>query len=336
MKLIQIDGSTGGGQMLRTALTLAMITGQPFRMVNIRGKRKKSGLMRQHLTCVKAACEISGGSVDGAEVGSTEIVFRSAKVVGSAYQFSIGTAGSTTLLLQTLVPALLYADEESCLRLEGGTHNPMAPPFEFIQLVYLPALKRMGVEAEVSLLEKGFVPAGGGIIELSVKPCKKLLPISLHDRGALKSEHLSVFIRNLDRSIAERMLDAAKKQHPCAHASIEVTETGPGRGVSCHLYAEFEHTAELTSACGEVGVTAERIGLNVGKAMKHFQSSGAAVGHHLADQLLLPMALAGGGSFTTGMPDEHVTTNLSVIEKFLPLKSQIEDMQRGLRRISLS
>ena len=335
MKPIQIDGTTGGGQMLRTALTLAMVTGQPFRMTHIRGKRKKPGLMRQHLTCVKAACEVSGGAADGAEIGSTEIVFRAGELRGSSYQFAIGTAGSATLLLQTLLPALLFANKESTLRLEGGTHNPMAPPFEFIDLVYLPALRRMGVEADVSLLQAGFAPAGGGIIEVVVKPCAKLSQISLHDRGALKSEALTVLIRNLNANIAERMLEAAQKQHPCADARIEVTEPGPGRGVSCHFHAEFENGSELASACGEIGVTADRVGTRVGRSMKHFHSSGAAVGRHLADQLLLPMALAGGGSFTTGIPDDHVLTNLAVIEKFLPVKSSIEDMDRGLRKISI-
>jgi RNA 3'-terminal phosphate cyclase (ATP) len=336
MKPIQIDGTSGGGQMLRTALTLAMVTGQPFRMTHIRGKRTKPGLMRQHLTCVKAACEISGGTADGAEIGSTEIVFRAGKLLGSSYQFAIGTAGSATLLLQTLLPALLFADRESTLRLEGGTHNPMAPPFEFIDRVYLPALRRMGVAAEVSLVQAGFAPAGGGILEAVVKPCAQLSRIDLHDRGALKSETLSVLIRNLKTDIAERMLEAAQKQHPCADARIEVAEPGPGRGVSCHFHAEFEHSAELASACGEVGVTADRVGTRVGKSMKHFHSSGAAVGRHLADQLLLPMALAGGGSFTTSIPDNHVLTNLSVIEKFLPVRSSITELDRGLRRVSLT
>lgn len=336
MKPIQIDGTSGGGQMLRTALTLAMVTGQPFRMTNIRGKRKKPGLMRQHLTCVKAACEVSGGTVDGAEIGSTEIVFRGGELRGSSYHFAIGTAGSATLLLQTLLPALLFANKESTLRLEGGTHNPMAPPFDFIDRVYLPALRRMGAEASVSLVQAGFAPAGGGIIEVRVKPCAKLSEISLHDRGDLNSEVLSIIIRNLNPNIAERMLEAAQEQHHCADARIEVLEPGPGRGVCCLYEAAFANSSELSSACGEIGVTADRVGSRVGKSMKNFLSSGAAVGRHLADQLLLPMALSGGGSFTTMIPDDHVLTNLSVIEKFLPLKYGIEDIGRGLRLISVS
>ena len=335
MKPIQIDGTNGGGQMLRTALTLAMVTGQAFRMIHIRGKRKKPGLMRQHLTCVKAACEISGGTVDGAEIGSTEIVFRAGELLGASYHFAIGTAGSTALLLQTLLPALLFADKESTLKLEGGTHNPMAPPFEFLERVYLPALRAMGAEAEISLVEHGFAPAGGGIIECRISPCLKLSKIDLHERGVLKSQGVTTVISNLNPDIAERMNQAALEQLPCDDARIEAIASGSGRGVCCMYEAVFEHATELASACGDVGLTADRVGSRVGKSMKHFLSSGAAVGRHLADQLLLPMALAGGGSFTTTIPDDHVLTNLAVIEKFLPLKSEIEDIGSGLRVVKL-
>lgn len=336
MKLIQINGTEGGGQMLRTALTLAMVTGQPFRMTNIRGKRKKPGLMRQHLTCVKAACEVADGTADGAEIGSTEIVFRVGALRGSSYEFAIGTAGSTTLLLQTLLPALLFGDAPSRLRIEGGTHNPMAPPFDFIEKIYLPALRRMGVEAEVSLIETGFAPAGGGVIECSVQPCTKLSKIDLHDRGELKAMSLITLIRNLNPDIAERMNEAVLKQQPCGDSRIEILAAGPGRGVCCLYEAVFENSSEMASACGEIGLTADRIGSRVGKSVKHFLSSNAAVGRYLADQLLLPMALAGGGSFTTMIPDDHVLTNLAVIEKFLPLKWSVEDLDRGLRKISLA
>lgn len=212
----------------------------------------------------------------------------------------------------------------------------MAPPFDFIERVYLPALRRMGVEAEISLVETGFAPAGGGVIECRIHPCPKLSQINLHDRGELKSMTLTSLIRNLNPNIAARMNEAALKQQPCDDSRIEVREPGPGRGVCCLFEATFENSSELASACGELGVTADRIGFRVGKSMKHFLSSNAAVGRHLADQLLLPIALAGGGSFTTMIPDEHVLTNLGVIEKFLPLKSSIEELDRGLRLIRLS
>ncbi|MEO7099758.1 MAG: RNA 3'-terminal phosphate cyclase [Luteolibacter sp.] len=335
-KPIQLDGTHGGGQMLRTALSLAMITGQPFRMTNIRGKRQKPGLMRQHLTCVKAACEISDGTADGAEIGSTEIVFRAGKLRGASYQYAIGTAGSTTLLLQTLLPALLHADGPSTLRLEGGTHNPLAPPFEFIDRVFLPALRRMGAEARVSLVQSGFAPAGGGVIECEIRPCAKLAPIELHERGDLTSMNLRVPIRNLNASIGNRMLAAALDQFPCEDASLEVREPGPGRGVCCLYEARFKNAAELSSSFGESNVTAERVGRRAAKNLQDFIGSQAPVGRHLADQLLLPIALAGSGSFTTIVPDAHVPTNISIIEKFLPVKFSIDEGERGRRIIRVS
>jgi RNA 3'-terminal phosphate cyclase (ATP) len=335
MKPLQLDGTSGGGQMLRTALSLAMITGQPFRMMNLRGKRSKPGLMRQHLTCVKAACEISGGAADGAEIGSTELVFDAGKLKGGAYQFAIGTAGSTGLLFQTLLPALLHADGPSTLRLEGGTHNPLAPPFEFLDRVFLAALRRMGAVVTISLVQSGFAPVGGGVIECEIQPCAKLTAIELHHRGELKSLSLRVPIRNLQIGMGGRMLDAALRQFRCDDASVEIREPGPGRGVCCLYEAVFENGEELTSSFGETNVTAERVGMRAAKCLSDFISSGVPVGRHLADQLLLPMALAGRGSFTTMVPDNHVSSNISVIEKFLPVKFEIVEGESGKRVIGI-
>ena len=335
MKPIQLDGAAGGGQMLRTALSLAMVTGQPFRMVNIRGKRPKPGLMRQHLTCVKAACEISDGTADGAEIGSTELVFRAGKVRGGSYHFAIGTAGSTGLLFQTLLPALLHADGPADLRLEGGTHNPMAPPFEFLDRVFLPALRKMGADATLELEQTGFAPVGGGIVNCRVAPCAKLAPLHLHDRGELKFLRLRVPVRNLPISIAGRMLDAALAEFSCDDASVETREPGPGRGVCCLYEAAFAHSSELASAFGETNITAERVGLRAARSMRSFVGCGVPVGRWLADQLLLPMALAGGGSFTTMAPDAHVPANISVIGKFLAVPISVEEEDRGKWRVTV-
>lgn len=335
MKLIQLDGTDGGGQMLRTALSLAMVTGQPFRMTNIRGKRSKPGLMRQHLTCVKAACEISDGTADGAEIGSTELVFRAGKIRGGNYHFAIGTAGSTGLLFQTLLPALLHAEGPSTLRLEGGTHNPLAPPFEFIDQVFLPILRKTGIHATVSLKQTGFAPVGGGIMEAEIQPCGTLTAFHLHEPGEIKSLSLRVPTRNLPIQIAGRILDSALAQYPCDDATVEIREPGPGRGVCCLYQAVFENTCELTSAFGETNVTAERVGKRAAKALHDFVGSGTAVGRCLADQLLLPMALAGGGSFTTMVPDDHVPTNISVIEKFLTARFTIKTIDRGRHVVSV-
>jgi RNA 3'-terminal phosphate cyclase (ATP) len=336
MKPLQLDGSDGGGQLLRTALSLAMVTGQPFRITHIRSKRSKPGLMRQHLTCVKAACEISDGTADGAEIGSTELVFRGGKPRGGSYQFAIGTAGSTSLLFQTLLPGLLHADGPSTLRLSGGTHNPLAPPFEFVERVFLPTLQRMGVTASLSLVQSGFAPVGGGIMECQVQPCSQLTALDLHERGELQGLRLRVPTRNLPIRIAERILDAAQAQFPCSDAAVEMREPGPGHGVCCLYEAVFDHATELTSAFGESHVAAERVGHRAAKSLQHLIGSGVPVGRFLADQLLLPMALAGAGSFTTMVPDDHVPTNIAVVEKFLPVKFEIADAGRGTRVVRVS
>ncbi len=322
--------------MLRTALSLSMVTGQPFRMVNIRGKRRKPGLMRQHLTCVNAACLVSDGTADDAEINSTEIVFHPGKPRGGNYQFAIGTAGSTSLLFQTLLPALLHADGPSTLRLEGGTHNPLAPPFEFLDHVFLPALRKMGADATITLVERGFAPVGGGVIECVIQPCVKLEPLELHDRGELKSLNLRVPIRNLNPNIADRILKAALAEFPCADASVEILNAGPGRGVVCLYEAAFENSSELVSTFGETNVTAEQVGRRAGKSMHNFIGCDVPVCRHLADQLLLPLALAGSGGFTTMVPDDHVRTNIAVIEKFLPVRLVVESGDRGKQVIRVS
>jgi RNA 3'-terminal phosphate cyclase (ATP) len=333
--MLTLDGISGGGQMLRTALSLAMITGRAFQMTRIRGSRGKPGLMRQHLTCVKAACEISAGSADGAEIGATELVFRPGRIQAGDYRFAIGTAGSTGLLLQTLLPALLHAGGPSTLRLEGGTHNPMAPPFEFLDRVFLPALRRMGAAATLTLEQTGFALAGGGAITAVINPCAALSPCDFRERGELQALRIRVPLRNLTKSIGTRMLAAAVARLPTPDAAVEPREPGPGRGVCCLIEAVFEQAAELTSSFGEQGVTAEQVGQRAAKVMQDFIGNGARVGRCLADQLLLPMALAGSGVFTTMAPDAHVPTNIGVIEQFLPVKFRVEPLGRGKFEIAV-
>ena len=330
MKLIQLNGEDGGGQMLRTALSLAVITGQPFRMTNIRGQRRKPGLMRQHLTCVKAAAEISGGITDGADIGSTELVFRADKVKAGEYHFAIGTAGSTTLLLQTLLPALWLAKDKSTLRLSGGTHNPLAPCFDFIECVFLPLMKTLGAEASLDLIETGFAPSGGGTLECTITPPSKGFDeIQVHDRGDLIEERIKVISRNIASSITERIYSSLQKEWPCSTLTIEERDEGPDQGLICLAEAEFESGIHMESGCAERGVSAEKLGLRLGRHMQNHLGTQAPIGRHLADQLLLPMALASKGSFLTTAPDNHVPTNISVIEQFLPVKFQITDKKKG-------
>ena len=333
-KMIQIDGSQGGGQMLRTALTLAMITGKPFRMTHIRGQRRKPGLMRQHLTCVKAACEISGGIADGAEIGSTELVFRADRIQPGDYEFAIGTAGSTGLLLQTLLPALWHAEAPSTLRLSGGTHNPLAPPFDFLERCYLPAMKRMGAEAELRLIEAGFAPAGGGVVDCTIDPCKGFKPIELAERGENDLLQIRIPFRNLSAEIAQRILKAVLKKLPCEDARIHQLPGGVGQGVAAFVDCGFGNTHEVFCEFGERGVTAEKVGKRLGGRVKGFLASKAAVGPCLADQLLLPMALAGSGCFTTVSPDNHVPSNIATINQFVDTPFKLEELTDGLWQVT--
>lgn len=328
--MIQIDGQKGGGQLLRTALSLAMVTKQPFRISNIRGGRRKPGLMRQHLTCVQAACAISDGSAEGAALGASELVFQAGPIRGGDYQFSIGTAGSTTLLLQTLLPALWNAQEPSNLRLMGGTHNPLAPPHDFIERVFLPSLKLFGVDSTINLVETGFAPVGGGELTCAIEPAAKLQKLNLTDRGELLSTELRVISRGLNDSIASRLISAVQKGWPCDQVVIEQRDEGPGKGIVCLAEARFQQGSEMVCGHGEYGQRAEKIGNRISKAMKTFLDTEAAVGRHLADQLLLPMALAGGGSLTTTAPSSHTRSNISLIEQFLPLRYSITDQGGGL------
>ncbi|HEU4776782.1 MAG TPA: RNA 3'-terminal phosphate cyclase, partial [Telluria sp.] len=171
--MIELDGATGegGGQVLRTALTLSMITGQPFRIMNIRANRSKPGLLRQHLVAVQAAAAVCDAAVTGGELGSRALTFMPQVIKAGDYQFAINSAGSCTLVVQTLVPALLFADGPSTVRISGGTHNPMAPPVEFLQRAYCPLLARMGAQVDLKLVRAGFYPAGGGVVTASVVPC---------------------------------------------------------------------------------------------------------------------------------------------------------------------
>jgi RNA 3'-terminal phosphate cyclase (ATP) len=170
--MIELDGSVGegGGQILRTSLALSMCTGQPVTLNNIRAKRAKPGLMRQHLTCVDAAREVSGAQVQGAELGSQSLAFEPGRVRAGDYRFNVGTAGSCTLVLQTVWPALLLAGERSTLTLQGGTHNPMAPPFHFLERSFAPLVRRLGAGVSLTLRRHGFYPAGGGEMQATVEP----------------------------------------------------------------------------------------------------------------------------------------------------------------------
>jgi RNA 3'-terminal phosphate cyclase (ATP) len=246
--MITIDGSEGegGGQVVRNALAPSLVTGEPFRITNIRGRREKPGLMRQHLTAVEAACTIGSAECEGAAVGSTEITFRPGRVMPGEYRFAVGTAGSTSLVLQTVLMPLLLADAPSRLVLEGGTHNMMAPPLDFIERAFLTIINRMGPRVDARLSRHGFYPRGGGRLEVDISPAP-LRSIDCVDRGALSHVSATVLFAGLPFDIANRELKTAQKFLNWPEEAFVVRELpedcGPGNVLL--LEAVFDHVTEL-------------------------------------------------------------------------------------------
>jgi RNA 3'-terminal phosphate cyclase (ATP) len=330
--MIEIDGSVGegGGQILRTSLALAMCTGQPFTLTKIRAGRAKPGLMRQHLTCVNAAAEVCGAEVQGAELNSQSLVFTPGPVRAGDYVFNVGTAGSCTLVLQTVWPALMLADAPSRLKLGGGTHNPMAPPFHFLERAYAPLLAKLGAKADLALRRLGFYPAGGGEIDATIWPAKdSLQPFDLNERGAKVESYAECFAPALPRSVARRELEQLGTSLGWSDAQLREAacrqNEGPGNALLATIV--YEHVSEVFTAFGEKGVSAEQVAREVVREVRAFQSSHAALGPHLTDQWVLPLALAvwqcgRGARYTATELTDHATTNFETIQKFLPVHIQ--------------
>jgi RNA 3'-terminal phosphate cyclase (ATP) len=327
--MIELDGSAGegGGQVLRSALTLSMITGQPFRIQNIRARRRKPGLLRQHLVAVQAAAEISGAQVTDADVGSQSLTFAPNQIKSGEYQFAIGTAGSCTLVLQTILPALLYGGAPSTVRISGGTHNPMAPPVEFLQRAYCRVLASMGARVEIDLLRAGFYPAGGGLVVASITPCAALRPIELLSRGKRFAGYAESIVAGVPASVARRELECIGAGMGWSESQLLVrslpAEQGPGNALLVTL--EHEHVTEVFAAFGEKMVRAENVATTVLHEARRYIASDAAVGEHLADQILLPLALAGGGRFSIDRVSQHAITNAEIIGRFLPISIVFEE-----------
>ncbi|WP_417068920.1 RNA 3'-terminal phosphate cyclase [Niveibacterium terrae] len=324
MNMVELDGSQGegGGQILRTALTLSMITGIPFRIERIRAKRRKPGLLRQHLTAVNAAAQICGAQVQGAEPGSLSLTFTPGTIRSGDYRYAIGTAGSCTLVLQTVLPALWFADAPSTVRVSGGTHNSAAPPADFLQRAWLPLMQRMGVDMELELLRHGFYPAGGGELRARVQPLKTLHPLHLSERGELLQARATAVVAGVSGDVAARELDALNEELAGALGEVagEIrglpSREGPGNALLLEL--QYAGATELFTAFGEKGLPAQTVASRLAREVLAFHRSGAPIGEHLADQLLLPMALSGGGSFRISTLSSHLQTNMKVIETFLP------------------
>jgi RNA 3'-terminal phosphate cyclase (ATP) len=340
-ELIQIDGSQGegGGQILRSALALSVVTGRPFRIGRIRAGRPKPGLMRQHLACVEAAACIGSAEVAGAALGSQEITFTPGAVVPGVHRFQIASAGSTMLLLQAVLPPLLLSRQPSELVLEGGTHNPFAPPFPFIERAFLPLLRRIGFDVEATLDRPGFYPNGGGLCRVVIRPANALKALRLEVGEGAKPASLAALVcqAGLPRQVAERELGVVRERLGLApeQCALEVRADAIGPGNTVHVLAEADGLSNVFTGFGAPRVRAEQVAEEAVGAAARFQDSGAAVDEHLADQLLLPMALARGGSFTTTEPSGHTRTNADILREFLPVTITTEPVGPAVWRLQL-
>lgn len=339
--MIEIDGSIGegGGQILRTSLSLACLTGRPIRIYNIRAERKTPGLKPQHLMSVTAAARVTHGEVRGATLGSGEVIFRPGPLSGGSFTFDVAaikaSAGSTGLIFQTIVLPLGFAHKGSCLTIKGGTHVEWSPSADYLREIFLPVLSRTGLKITLENPVKGYYPMGGGEIDARISPLSRpLKPLRIIERGNLKRVSVLSTVANLPISIAERQIKRTLERLKGLAAEIEcrtIEAKSPGRGTSLLILSEFENIRAGFTALGARGKRAEEVADEaVGDLLRYLNGKGAA-DPHLADQIILPIALGYGESaISTTEISGHLRTNMEVIKKFLDVKFSLqEDRQRG-------
>jgi len=338
--MIKINGAVGegGGQILRSALSLSMATGRPFAIDQIRAGRRKPGLMRQHLAAVKAATEICRARTQGAEVGSRELTFEPNAARPGEHIFNIGSAGSTSLVLQTILLPLARAGAPSRVTIQGGTNNPAAPPFEFVERAFLPLLRRMGFVVEATLSQPGYYPAGGGEIVVEIGAAPEMHALVLTERGACVSRRGEAIVANLPYAIASREAETLRSlldwPTACVDAITERRARGPGNVVVATI--AYEHVTEVFVAFGRLGASAESVATECADEVKAYLAGAHPVGPRLADQLLLPMAVGAGGVFVTQHPTRHMLTNVLVINAFLGETIRMREAADGALRVEIA
>jgi RNA 3'-terminal phosphate cyclase (ATP) len=324
--MIRIDGAAGegGGQVLRTALGLSLVTGRPFQIDAIRAGRARPGLLRQHLACVRAAQAIGSATVEGDSLGSRALTFRPGRLVPGDHTIDVGSAGSALLVLQAVLPALLVAPAPIRLTIGGGTHNPAAPPWDFIAAAFLPRLRRMGARIDARLVRHGFYPAGGGRVVIDVSPAP-LTPLVEAERGPVLARRGRAILSGIGDKVGHRELRVLHERLGIEWSALKVEEVphpvGPGNALV--LEVESQGGTEVFTAFGERGRTAEVVAAGLAEEVSAWDRTGVPVGPHLADQLLLPVALA-GGRFRTAAPTLHTLTNIDVIQAFFPGRFVVE------------
>jgi RNA 3'-terminal phosphate cyclase (ATP) len=327
--VIHIDGSAGGGQLLRTSLCLSLVTGRPFLITKIRASRPRDGLMAQHLCCVRAAQRVGGAFVQGDSKRSTQLQFEPSGLFPGHLELEVGTAGSTTLVLQTVLPALMCADGESRVRVTGGTHNPWAPPWRFFEVAYGGLLRDHGADLSLELIRPGFFPTGGGEVQARIGP-GRLRELDLREAGKRRPTRAWSVVAGLDPDIGERELRTLRKNEvELRGAEVDHwPEAGPGNALEVELASK--HLTEVVTELGEQGRPAEEVARRCARGVHRHLRGSAPVGEHLADQLLLPMALGAGGVFRTNWISDHTKTNARVIRAFLDVGISWERLGKQL------
>jgi RNA 3'-terminal phosphate cyclase (ATP) len=337
--MLVLDGSygEGGGQILRTALSLAALTNTAVRLLNIRTGRTKPGLRPQHLTAVQSLARITRAELVGDTIGSTSLTFSPRGIYPGRFTFDVaektGSAGAVSLVAQTLLPVLLFAQAPSTLILKGGTHVPMSPPAHYLTAVFLPALSEMGVHADLTITKWGFYPQGGGEIVLQVQPVRLLTPVAWTAPPQAETFRGLSAAANLPEHVRQRQSRSVHQHLGWPLPIREEDAPSPGRGSFVFLWGSHAGFGAL----GARGKPAEQVGTEAAQALKIFLASGAGADGHLADQIALYTALAQGRStLTTAMITSHLLTNMWVIEQFLPVRFDIVGLLDEKGSISLA
>lgn len=329
--MIEIDGSKGGGQILRTAIALSVLTNYPVKITNIRkGKEEgKPGLRPQHMVGIDVMRKFSDAEIEGLREWSTEIMFKPTKIDINSHKIDIGTAGSITLILQTILPVLMFSKKSVSLEIIGGTDVKWSPTICYTKSVFLPLVKKMGANADINIKNHGFYPTGGGCIKINVDPSNKLQSINLSQRGNIVGFNIQSVCGNLPNEVAERQnktaMESLAKKYPAAKFSLmSMSDKSKSHGSSITCVGICERSILGGSALGERGVRAEEVGGKAATELITSLQSNNAVDKYMADQLLIFMALAKGKSkISVEKITDHVLTNIETIEKFLPVKFDV-------------
>ncbi len=328
--MIRVDGTMGegGGQVLRSTLSLSLLTGKAVRLTRIRAGRERPGLGFQHRMAVEAAARIGGARVEGVRVGSQELGFEPGPVVPGEYHFDIGTAGSVGLVLQTVLLPLALAQRASTVTVTGGTHVPSSPCFHYLDWHWRILMARLGVDFQLEMPFAGFYPPGGGELRARIPGACNVVPAAWVDRGHLLRVRGLSAVALLPEGIAERQCNRALKGLRHLDCPVEITvESMPARspGTVLALLAEFEHTQACFFALGARGKRAERVADEAVQDLVAFLATGAAVDRWAADQLLLPLAFASGASvLRTAEVTRHLLTQAQLIPMFVPVRITVD------------